>query len=133
MIITGQDRHPDKTIRSYQQYIDHLWQTQDPADTVSQFAKGYEDFLQSPLQVRNACPAGSVVVSGCSFNWLGCCMSYRMVQSHPIVDNCLQFTIHIDIFQLVCVLSMIYIRSVVYILCSTLNLFFSLQLIMSYW
>ncbi|BFZ13310.1 hypothetical protein BsWGS_16351 [Bradybaena similaris] len=50
VIITGQDRHPDKTIRSYQQYIDHLWQTQDPADTVSQFAKGYEDFLQSPLQ-----------------------------------------------------------------------------------
>ncbi|XP_005101573.1 protein arginine N-methyltransferase 5 [Aplysia californica] len=50
VIITGQDRHPDKTIRAYQQYIDHLWQTQDPLDTVSQFAKGYEDFLQSPLQ-----------------------------------------------------------------------------------
>ncbi|CAL1544868.1 unnamed protein product [Lymnaea stagnalis] len=50
VIITGQDRHPEKTIRAYQQYIDHLWQTQDPLDTVSQFAKGYEDFLQSPLQ-----------------------------------------------------------------------------------
>jgi len=50
VIITGQDRHPDKTIRSYQQYIEHLWQTQEPLDTVSQFAKGYEDFLQSPLQ-----------------------------------------------------------------------------------
>uniref|UniRef100_A0A0B7AFA1 Protein arginine N-methyltransferase n=1 Tax=Arion vulgaris TaxID=1028688 RepID=A0A0B7AFA1_9EUPU len=50
VIITGQDRHPEKTIRSYQQYIDHLWQTQDPVDTVTQFAKGYEDFLQSPLQ-----------------------------------------------------------------------------------
>lgn len=50
VIITGQDRHPDKTIRAYQQYIDHMWQTQEPLDTVSQFAKGYEDFLQSPLQ-----------------------------------------------------------------------------------
>merc|ERR1719277_1690822 len=27
-----------------------MWQTQEPLDTVSQFAKGYEDFLQSPLQ-----------------------------------------------------------------------------------
>ncbi|KAH9502616.1 Protein arginine N-methyltransferase 5 [Bulinus truncatus] len=50
VIITGQDRHPEKTIRAYQQYIDHLWQTQEPLDTVSQFARGYEDFLQSPLQ-----------------------------------------------------------------------------------
>ena len=51
VIISGQDRHPEKTIRAYQQYMDHLWQTQEPLDTVSQFAKGYEDFLQSPLQV----------------------------------------------------------------------------------
>jgi len=50
VIISGQDRHPEKTIRAYQQYMDHLWQTQEPLDTVSQFAKGYEDFLQSPLQ-----------------------------------------------------------------------------------
>ncbi|GFO27083.1 protein arginine N-methyltransferase 5 [Plakobranchus ocellatus] len=50
VIISGQDRHPEKTIRAYQQYMDHLWQSQDPVDTVGQFAKGYEDFLQSPLQ-----------------------------------------------------------------------------------
>ncbi|RUS81094.1 hypothetical protein EGW08_011134 [Elysia chlorotica] len=50
VIISGQERHPEKTIRAYQQYMDHLWQSQDPVDTVGQFAKGYEDFLQSPLQ-----------------------------------------------------------------------------------
>ncbi|KAK3086104.1 hypothetical protein FSP39_013632 [Pinctada imbricata] len=50
LILTGVDRHPDKGIHSYQQYIDHLWQTQLPADPITQFAKGYEDYLQSPLQ-----------------------------------------------------------------------------------
>ncbi|KAI0207199.1 Protein arginine N-methyltransferase 5 [Lamellibrachia satsuma] len=37
-------------MRSYQQYLDHLWQNQDPPDKVMQFAKGYEDYLQCPLQ-----------------------------------------------------------------------------------
>ncbi|KAL5020885.1 hypothetical protein ScPMuIL_000040 [Solemya velum] len=50
IILTGVDRHPDKGIHSYQQYMDHLWQTQSPPDPVTQFAKGYEDYLQCPLQ-----------------------------------------------------------------------------------
>ncbi|XP_046550143.1 LOW QUALITY PROTEIN: protein arginine N-methyltransferase 5-like [Haliotis rubra] len=50
LILTGVDRHPDKGIRAYQQYLDHLWQNQTPPDAISQFARGYEDYLQSPLQ-----------------------------------------------------------------------------------
>ncbi|CAH1778835.1 unnamed protein product, partial [Owenia fusiformis] len=50
MIITGANRHPEKGIRSYQQYLEHLWQTREPLDPVAQFAKGYEDYLQCPLQ-----------------------------------------------------------------------------------
>jgi protein arginine N-methyltransferase 5 len=34
----------------YLQYMEHLWQTQEPMDNISVFAKGYEDFLQCPLQ-----------------------------------------------------------------------------------
>lgn len=50
VVLTGTDRHPDKGIRCYQQYLDHLWQTQEPQDPVSEFAKGFEDYLQCPLQ-----------------------------------------------------------------------------------
>ncbi|KAK2156327.1 hypothetical protein LSH36_216g04041 [Paralvinella palmiformis] len=50
MIVSGADRHPEKGIKTYQQYLDHLWQTQDPPDNISRFAKGYEDYLQCPLQ-----------------------------------------------------------------------------------
>ncbi|XP_071172754.1 protein arginine N-methyltransferase 5-like [Mytilus galloprovincialis] len=50
IIITGTNRHLDKGIHTYQQYLDHLFQTQPPPDPVAQFAKGYEDYLQSPLQ-----------------------------------------------------------------------------------
>ncbi|KAL8574524.1 hypothetical protein ACOMHN_005901 [Nucella lapillus] len=50
VILSGADRHADKGIRCYQQYLDHLWQTQDPPDQVTEFAKGFEDFLQCPLQ-----------------------------------------------------------------------------------
>lgn len=50
LILTGIDRHPDKGIHSYQQYLDHLWQSQPPRDPIAQFSKGYEDYLQIPLQ-----------------------------------------------------------------------------------
>ncbi|KAK7114500.1 protein arginine N-methyltransferase 5-like [Littorina saxatilis] len=50
VILTGVDRHPEKGIRCYQQYLDHLWQTQEPPDPVTEFSKGFEDFLQCPLQ-----------------------------------------------------------------------------------
>lgn len=50
VVLTGVDRHPDKGIRCYQQYLDHLWQTQPSPDPVTEFAKGFEDYLQNPLQ-----------------------------------------------------------------------------------
>ncbi|XP_053402649.1 protein arginine N-methyltransferase 5-like [Mercenaria mercenaria] len=73
LILTGANKHADKGIHSYQQYLDHLWQavfssprndiladeidclwqgreTLPTPDTVTQFAKGYEDYLQCPLQ-----------------------------------------------------------------------------------
>ncbi|XP_062607204.1 protein arginine N-methyltransferase 5-like [Saccostrea cucullata] len=50
IILSGADRHPDKGLHTYQQYLDHLWQTRSPPDPITQFAKGYEDYLQSPLQ-----------------------------------------------------------------------------------
>ncbi|XP_056010372.1 protein arginine N-methyltransferase 5-like isoform X2 [Ostrea edulis] len=50
IILSGSDRHPDKGLHTYQQYLDHLWQTRTPPDPVTQFARGYEDYLQSPLQ-----------------------------------------------------------------------------------
>lgn len=50
-IMKGACRHGDKGVKTYQQYIDHMWETQEPPDNVAQFAKGYEDFLQCPLQV----------------------------------------------------------------------------------
>ncbi|XP_064640295.1 protein arginine N-methyltransferase 5-like [Lineus longissimus] len=50
IIVTGACHHPEKGMRSYVQYVDHLWQSQSPLDPVSLFAKGYEDYLQCPLQ-----------------------------------------------------------------------------------
>lgn len=50
VVLTGVERHADKGIRCYQQYLEHLWQTQEPPDPVTQFSKGFEDFLQCPLQ-----------------------------------------------------------------------------------
>lgn len=50
LILTGANKHADKGIHSYQQYLDHLWQTLPAPDTVTQFARGYEDYLQCPLQ-----------------------------------------------------------------------------------
>lgn len=48
-IIDGRARGHD--FRFYQQYLDHLWQQQmDGGDVIKQYARGYEDFLQSPLQ-----------------------------------------------------------------------------------
>ncbi|CAI9715887.1 protein arginine N-methyltransferase 5-like [Octopus vulgaris] len=50
LILTGANRHTDKGITSYVQYLDHLWQNRPTPDALSQFAKGYEDYLQCPLQ-----------------------------------------------------------------------------------
>lgn len=50
LVLTGMSRHPDKGLQTYHTYLDHLYQTREPPDNISQFAKGYEDFLQCPLQ-----------------------------------------------------------------------------------
>lgn len=48
VLIEGRNRGHDMSL--YQSYMDHLWQQTDSGDPLRQFAKGYEDFLQSPLQ-----------------------------------------------------------------------------------
>nr|CAG4634648.1 EOG090X028A [Alona affinis] len=48
ILITGAQRHP--SYKHYQQYMDHLWQTGYDSDPLLNFAQGYEDFLQFPLQ-----------------------------------------------------------------------------------
>eukprot|EP00096_Caligus_rogercresseyi_P011740 TRINITY_DN4721_c0_g1_i1.p1 TRINITY_DN4721_c0_g1~~TRINITY_DN4721_c0_g1_i1.p1 ORF type:complete len:624 (+),score=187.06 TRINITY_DN4721_c0_g1_i1:30-1874(+) len=50
-VLEGRDR--GREYRLYQQYLDHLWQQFHAAgsgDPLRQFAKGYEDHLQTPLQ-----------------------------------------------------------------------------------
>ena len=51
LIVTGSNRHPEYGMRTYHQYLEHLFDNRNPPDPVEQFAKGYEDFLQCPLQV----------------------------------------------------------------------------------
>ena len=48
VIIEGRSRGHDMS--HFQNYIDHLWQQQETKDPLKQYAKGFEDFLQSPLQ-----------------------------------------------------------------------------------
>nr|CAG4646084.1 EOG090X028A [Macrothrix elegans] len=48
ILISGALHH--QHYRHYQQYMDHLWQLGHDADPLLQFAQGYEDFLQFPLQ-----------------------------------------------------------------------------------
>ena len=37
-------------MKFYQQYLDHLYQQHPMGDPLAQFARGYEDYLQCPLQ-----------------------------------------------------------------------------------
>ncbi|XP_031565101.1 protein arginine N-methyltransferase 5-like [Actinia tenebrosa] len=50
LILSGCSKHKDKGIGFYYQYLEHVYQTRPALDDVSQFAKGYEDYLQCPLQ-----------------------------------------------------------------------------------
>ncbi|XP_018007880.1 protein arginine N-methyltransferase 5 [Hyalella azteca] len=48
-LITGHLRHPH--LKFYQQYLDHIVQSeQQNEDAMSQYVRGYEDYLQCPLQ-----------------------------------------------------------------------------------
>ncbi|MBN3271848.1 ANM5 methyltransferase, partial [Polyodon spathula] len=50
-IFTGSNRHSDKEFRSYLQYLQYLSENRPAPNSYEVFAKGYEDYLQSPLQV----------------------------------------------------------------------------------
>ncbi|XP_072357647.1 protein arginine N-methyltransferase 5 [Scyliorhinus torazame] len=49
-VITGSNRHSQKEYRSYLQYLEYLNQHRPPPNSYEAFAKGYEDYLQCPLQ-----------------------------------------------------------------------------------
>uniref|UniRef100_A0A9J8CMW4 Protein arginine N-methyltransferase 5 n=2 Tax=Cyprinus carpio TaxID=7962 RepID=A0A9J8CMW4_CYPCA len=49
-IFTGANRHSEKDLRSYLQYLEYLNQNRPQPNAYELFAKGYEDYLQSPLQ-----------------------------------------------------------------------------------
>ncbi|XP_005370542.1 protein arginine N-methyltransferase 5 isoform X1 [Microtus ochrogaster] len=49
-IITGTNHHAEKEFCSYLQYLEYLSQNRPPPNAYELFAKGYEDYLQSPLQ-----------------------------------------------------------------------------------
>uniref|UniRef100_A0AAQ5Y024 Protein arginine N-methyltransferase 5 n=1 Tax=Amphiprion ocellaris TaxID=80972 RepID=A0AAQ5Y024_AMPOC len=49
-IFTGTSRHTEKDFRSYLQYLEYLSQNRPAPNAYELFAKGYEDYLQSPLQ-----------------------------------------------------------------------------------
>uniref|UniRef100_A0AAY5KLH4 Protein arginine N-methyltransferase 5 n=1 Tax=Esox lucius TaxID=8010 RepID=A0AAY5KLH4_ESOLU len=49
-IFTGTSRHSEKDFRSYLQYLEYLNQNRPAPNAYELFAKGYEDYLQSPLQ-----------------------------------------------------------------------------------
>uniref|UniRef100_A0A8C4HGT5 Protein arginine N-methyltransferase 5 n=1 Tax=Dicentrarchus labrax TaxID=13489 RepID=A0A8C4HGT5_DICLA len=49
-IFTGTSRHTEKDFRSYLQYLEYLNQNRPAPNAYELFAKGYEDYLQSPLQ-----------------------------------------------------------------------------------
>lgn len=45
------NKHQSGGFAAYQEYIRHLNRTMPEPDQIEQFASGYQDFLQSPLQV----------------------------------------------------------------------------------
>ncbi|XP_077414471.1 protein arginine N-methyltransferase 5 [Vanacampus margaritifer] len=49
-IFTGASRHTEKDFRSYLQYLEYLSKNRPAPNSYELFAKGYEDYLQSPLQ-----------------------------------------------------------------------------------
>ena len=55
-VITGRtDRHRSAgAAQLYQQYIRHMWDTQPKVGASEEATRGYEDYLQAPLQVHAA-------------------------------------------------------------------------------
>uniref|UniRef100_A0A8V5GF11 Protein arginine N-methyltransferase 5 n=1 Tax=Melopsittacus undulatus TaxID=13146 RepID=A0A8V5GF11_MELUD len=50
VVLTGAPRHGGKPLGSYLQYMEHVGQHRPPPSAYELFARGYEDYLQSPLQ-----------------------------------------------------------------------------------
>lgn len=49
LIVKGPCRH--ESVKFYQQYLDHIWQQEvETVDPLRMYARGYEDYLQVPLQ-----------------------------------------------------------------------------------
>ena len=46
-------KHQSGGPSAYQEYIRYLNRTMPELNQIEQFGNGYQDFLQSPLQVRN--------------------------------------------------------------------------------
>ncbi|XP_075685045.1 protein arginine N-methyltransferase 5 [Rhinoderma darwinii] len=49
-VISGSHHHSEKDFSSYLQYLEYLSQNRPSPNAYEMFAKGYEDYLQSPLQ-----------------------------------------------------------------------------------
>ncbi|KAM6298204.1 LOW QUALITY PROTEIN: protein arginine N-methyltransferase 5, partial [Podargus strigoides] len=50
VVLAGAPRHPAKPLGAYLQYLEHLGQHRPPPSAYELFARGYEDYLQCPLQ-----------------------------------------------------------------------------------
>ncbi|XP_069735292.1 protein arginine N-methyltransferase 5 isoform X2 [Phaenicophaeus curvirostris] len=50
VVLWGAPRHGSKPLSAYLQYLEHLGQHRPPPSAYELFARGYEDYLQSPLQ-----------------------------------------------------------------------------------
>uniref|UniRef100_A0A8C4N9H1 Protein arginine N-methyltransferase 5 n=1 Tax=Eptatretus burgeri TaxID=7764 RepID=A0A8C4N9H1_EPTBU len=49
-VVKGTNRHSDKELRTYQQYLEHLFHNRPASTSYDLYSKGYEDYLQCPLQ-----------------------------------------------------------------------------------
>uniref|UniRef100_UPI00358FBAD8 protein arginine N-methyltransferase 5 isoform X2 n=1 Tax=Myxine glutinosa TaxID=7769 RepID=UPI00358FBAD8 len=49
-VVKGTNRHSDKELRTYQQYLEHLFHNRPASSSYDLYSKGYEDYLQCPLQ-----------------------------------------------------------------------------------
>ncbi|XP_058677422.1 protein arginine N-methyltransferase 5-like [Ammospiza caudacuta] len=50
IVVQGSPRHGGRPLAGYLQYLEHLGQHRPPSSAYELYARGYEDYLQSPLQ-----------------------------------------------------------------------------------
>lgn len=51
VVLWGAPHHEPKPLSAYLQYLEHVGQNRPPPSAYELFARGYEDYLQCPLQV----------------------------------------------------------------------------------